>query len=149
MRRLFACLALASTPALGVPPNACEVLSLEDVSSIAERPVVKVRPHKSGNPSECGFVDSRNAVVLVLALKEVQYAAKDEFDVERSNLEKVYKVRAKHNETFADGAFWMPGNKSMWFRKGKTIGRVKFETAKNQNEIDNAQIARLVESKLK
>ena len=45
MRRLFACLALASTPALGVPPNACEVLSLEDVSSIAERPAWRRVPY--------------------------------------------------------------------------------------------------------
>lgn len=138
-----------SLPAFAAPPNACEVLTMDDVSTVSERPVVKTRTQKAGNPSECAFLDSRNAVVMVLSLKEVQYAVKDELGVERSNLEKVYKVRAKYNETVGDEAFWIGANKSFWFRKGKVIGSVTFQTPKNQTELDTAQMARLAESRIK
>ena len=141
-------IATLATAAYADPPNACDMLTAEDINAFAERKVEKKRPQRSGNPSECGFLDSRNGAVLVVSLKEVRYAVKDEFDVEKANLEKIYKGRAKLLETVGDGGFWMAANKSLWFRKGKVIGSVKFQTPKNQNEIDTGQIARLVESRI-
>lgn len=139
--------AFLAPPASATPPNACEILTPAEISTISERKVERIRPHKTGNPSECGFVDSRNAVVMVLALKEVQYAVKDELENERSQMEKIYRTKAKPVDTVGDAGYWI--NRQLWFRKGKIIGSVKFETAKNQNEVDTAQVARLVEAKLK
>jgi hypothetical protein len=144
---LLALLSL-SAAAAAAPPNACSVITPEDINAISDRKVEKVRPQKSGNPSECGFLDSRNGAVLVVSLKEVQYAVKDEFDVERGNLEKIYRVKAKPVDTVGDGGFWLSANKQMVFRKGKIITAVGFQTPKNQNELDTGQIARLIESRI-
>ena len=150
MRRLLVpALLLAAMPAWSSPPNACEILKLEDLSSISARPVEGTRIHRAGNPSECGFTDSRKAVVMVLTLKELLRSVEGEYEAERANLEKIYRTRAKRNDTVGDDAFWMPGNKSMWFRKGNIIGTVAFQTPKNQTELDSGQVARLVASRLK
>lgn len=142
----FACFGLT---AIAAPPNACAIITAEDITPISERPVEKYRAQKVGNPSECAFLDSRNGAVLVISLKEVQYAVKDEFDVERGNLEKIYRVKAKMIDTVGDGAFWLGANKQLLFRKGKVIAAVGFQSPKNQNEIDTGQIARLIESRIK
>ena len=141
----FTSLALA---AAADPPNACTVITADDITPISERPVEKFRQQKAGNPSECGFLDARNGAVLVVSLKEVKYAVKDEFDVERGNLEKIYRSKAKAIDGLGDGGFWLAANKQMVFRKGKTIASVSFQSAKNQNEIDTGQIARILESRL-
>ena len=142
----FASLAIAAHAA---PPNACAIITADDITPISERPVEKFRAQKTGNPSECGFLDARNGAVLVINLKEVQYAVKDEFEVERGNLEKIYRSKAKMIDTVGDGAFWLAANKQMVFRKGKIIASVSFQSPKNQNEVDTGQIARLVESRIK
>jgi hypothetical protein len=95
-------------------------------------------------------VDSRRAAILVISLREVQYAAENELQYERENLEKIYRSRAKWlAPTIGDNAFWLPANKQLVFRKGRTLGSVTFARAVNQNEIDTAQVARLVEAQLK
>ncbi len=142
----FASLALS---AFAAPPNACAIITAEDITPISERPVEKYRAQKTGNPSECAFLDARNGAMLVVNLKEVQYAVKDEFDVERGNLEKIYRSKAKMIDTVGDGAFWLAANKQMVFRKGKVIASVSFQAPKNQNEVDTGQIARLIESRIK
>lgn len=149
--RLLASFALAALPfaTLAAPPSACDIITAEDINPMLERKVEKTRPQKSGNPSECGFLDSRNGAVATIYLKEVQYAVKDEFDVERGNLEKIYRVKAKNIETVGEAAFWLGATHSMWFRKGRIIGSVKFETPKNQNESETGSLARLVESRIK
>jgi hypothetical protein len=86
--------------------------------------------------------------VLVVSLKEVQYAVKDEFEVERGNSEKIYRSKAKLIGGVGDGAYWLAANKHLVFRKGKIIGSVSFQTPKNQNEVDSAQVALLLESRI-
>jgi hypothetical protein len=135
--------------AFAVPPNACEVLKLEDVNSIAAGTVEKAQQRKSGNPSECGYVDSRRASVLAVSLREVQYAAENELQHERENLEKIYRGKVKWLNTVGENAFWMPINKQLVFRKGKLIVSVKFDRAANQTELDTAQVARMVETAIK
>ena len=144
---LLAFATLAMTAA-ATPPNACAIITAEDITPISERPVEKFRTQKSGNPSECAFLDARNGAVLVVSLKEVQYAVATEFDVERGNLEKIYRVKAKLVDTVGEGAFWFGANKTLWFRKGKVIASVGFQSPKNQNEVDTGQIARLIESRI-
>lgn len=141
----FASLAMT---ALADPPNACSIITAEDITPISERPVEKFRQQRAGNPSECAFLDARNGAVLVVNVKEVKYAVKDEFEVERGNLEKIYRSKAKMIDTVGEGAFWLGANKQMVFRKGKVIASVSFQSPKNQNEIDTGQIARLLESRL-
>lgn len=144
---LLACSWLALA-AVAAPPNSCAIITAEDITPISERPVEKYRAQKVGNPSECAFLDARNGAVLVVSLKEVQYAVKDEFEVERGNLEKIYRSKAKMIDTVGEGAFWLAANKQMVFRKGKVIASVGFQSPKNQNEIDTGQIARLIESRI-
>lgn len=139
----------ACAPALAAPPDACTLLSADAINLIAERPVEKTLPRKSGNPSECGYLDSRKAAVLVVSVREVQYAVKDELHYERENLEKIYHTRSKPLDNIGEGGFWLPANKQLVFRKGKTIASVIFSTPKNQNEADTLQVARLVEQKLR
>ena len=141
--------ALAAPVAFADVPNACEILKVEEINSIAGGTVDKVQQQKAGNPSVCGFMDSRRAAVLVLSIREVQYAAENELQLERENLEKIYKGRVKWlTGSIGENAFWMPVNKQLLFRKGKRIVSVTFSREQNRNEVDSAQIARLVETRL-
>ena len=145
----LAALALCASSAFADVPNACEILKVEEINAIAANTVEKIQQQKTGNPSVCGFMDSRRAAVLVLSIREVQYAVENELQLERENLEKIYKSRVKWlTGTIGENAFWMPVTKEIVFRKGKKIISVKFLREKNQNEVDTGQIARIVEAKL-
>ena len=146
-RKLIALLALPAA-ALAAPPEACSLLQPDEINRVADRMVERVMVQKAGNPSQCGFLDSRRSAVLVLTVREVQYAVKDEMHVERDNLQKIYRTTARQVDTVGDAGFWMPANKQLTFRKGKTIVSVTFSTPKNQNELDTAIVARLVEGRL-
>ena len=146
---LLAALALAASSAFAEVPNACEVIKVEDINAIAGGTVEKIQQQKTGNPSVCGWMDARRAAVLVISIREVQYAVENELQLERENLEKIYKSRVKWlTGTVGENAFWMPVTKEIVFRKGKKIISVKFSREKNQNEVDTGQIARLVDAKL-
>jgi len=150
MKNALATLVFAAVPAvaLATPPNACEIISPDVINQLSERKVEKVQAQKTGNPSQCGFLDSRKAAVLVVSIREVQYAVKDEIFEEKSQLEKIYKSKAKDIEGVGEGAYWQPANKQFGFRKGKMIVNVTFSTPKNQNELDSSQVARVIEAKL-
>ena len=143
----FALLALPAT-ALAAPPNACDILKAEEINKIAVSKVEIVQPQKSGNPTQCGFLDGRKASVLTVSIREVQYAVKDEIFEEKSQLEKIYKAKAKDLDTVGDGGYWHPAFKQLGFRRGKTIVNVKFNIKENQSEIDSAQIARIIDARL-
>ena len=149
MKRLLTAFLFVPGIALAAPPDACTLVTLEEINAIAERRVERVQPQQTGNPSKCSYTDGRRAAVLVVSVREVQYAVKDELHYERENLEKIYKMRAKPVEAIGEGAFWLPANKQLLFRKNKTIASVIFSTPKNQNELDSSQIARLIESRIK
>jgi hypothetical protein len=148
--RLIAMLATSGAAiAFAVPPDACTIISMDEVNSIAGGVAAKISPRKSGNPSECAFEDSRRGAVLVLRIREVQYAAENELQYERENLEKIYRSKVKWIEGIGDRAFWLQANKSGKFRKGKTIVTVVFSREQNATEVDTMQVARLIESRLK
>jgi hypothetical protein len=147
--RFAALLLLAAPTAFATPTPACEVVTLEEVNAIAGGAAVQTQVHKSGNPTQCAWVDSKRAAVLVIWLREVQYAVENELQYERENLEKIYRGKVKWLQTVGDNAFWMPVNKQLVFRKGKTIVSVAFARKENQDEIHTAQVARMVETRLK
>ncbi|MBK6980885.1 MAG: hypothetical protein IPH30_04750 [Betaproteobacteria bacterium] len=147
---LLACLAAsAAATGLAAPPDACTVITIEEVNSIAAGVATKISPRKSGNPSECAFEDSRRAAVVVVRIREVQYAAENELQYERENLEKIYRRKVEWVESVGDRAFWFGANKSGMFRKGKLLVTVTFAREKNANRVDTMQAARLIESRLK
>lgn len=151
MKKHLAILAFASlaAPVFADVPNACEILKVEEINTIANGTVEKVQQQKAGNPSVCGFMDSRRGAVLVLSIREVQYAVENELQLERENLEKIYKGRVKWlTGNIGENAFWMPVNKQLMFRKGKKIVSIHFSREANRNEVDSSQIARMVESRL-
>jgi hypothetical protein len=150
MKKL-ALLVLAALPlaALATPPDACEILKPEDINPIAVSKVDRVQKQKTGNPTQCGFLDSRKASVLVVSIREVQYAVKDELHEEKTQLEKIYKTRTKQLDTVGEGGYWSPGNKQLGFRKGKMIVNVTFSIKENQSELDTAQVARIIDARLK
>ena len=145
-----ASLAAFALPAYAAPeaPNACELIKPEEINLVSDKKVEKVLQQKSGNPSECGFMDAKKTAVLVVTVRTVQYAVKDEMFQERDNLEKIYKSRSKQLDTVGEGGYWLPPNSQLGFRKGKTIVTVRFTNPKNQNEVDTSQIARVIEARL-
>jgi hypothetical protein len=145
---LFLAALLVPSAGLAAPPDACAIVKVEEINAVAAGSVEKVQPRKAGNPSECGFLDARRGAVLVVSIREVQYAVRDEYHHERETLEKIYKSKSKKIETVGDEALWLAPNNLLMFRKGKRIVTVTFSRAKNQNEVDTAQVARLVESRL-
>ena len=149
--RLAASLALLALPlgAAANPPDACSVVKIEDINQIAGGGITKVRAQRSGNPSECAFLDSRRAAVLVISIGEVKYAAENELQHERENLEKIYRTKAKWLTTVGENAFWLDRTNLLMFRKAKMLVSVTFNRKQNQNEADTAQVARLVEAQIK
>jgi hypothetical protein len=136
--------------AIANPPDACGILKIEEVNQIAAGAIERIQVRRAGNPSECSFLDRRKGAVLVVSLREVKYAAENELQYERETLEKIYRSKAKWLEPpIGNTSFWLPANKQLVFRKGNTIGSVTFSRPVNQNEIDTAQVARLVEAQLK
>ena len=149
MSRLLAVLAFAvPAGALAAPPNACELVKPEEINLISERKVERVQQTKAGNPTECGYLDSKRVGVLTVSVREVQYAVKDEMFMERDNLQKIYRTKSKEVDAIGDAAYWVPVHNHLSFRKGKMIVSIRFATPKNQNELDTAQIARVIESRL-
>lgn len=148
LARALGLLAVYSGASIAAPPDACTLLTPEQINEIAAHRVERVQPRKSGNPTECAFLDARRGAVVVLSVQEFQYAVKDEMHHERENLEKIYRSKSKVLDTIGDGGFWLGANKQLVFRKKKFIVSITFSTAKNQNEVDTAQLARLVESRL-
>ena len=130
-------------------PSACAVVKAEELNQIAGGGIVGRQQRHSGNPSECSFVDARKASIVVIKLQQVQYAAENELQHERETLEKIYRSKAKWLNTVGDSAFWLDANKQLVFRKGKVLVWVTFERPANRNELDTAQVARLVEVGLK
>lgn len=139
----------ACAHSLAAPPDACQLITMEELNSIAGGAASKISPRKSGNPSECAFEDSRRAAVLVVSVTEVQYAAENQLQHERENLEKIYRGKAKWIEGVGERAFWMQANKTAMFRKGKLLVSVAFSREKNATEVDTLQVARLIESRMK
>jgi hypothetical protein len=151
MRTPLLALSLLAAPlgAFAAPPDACTLLTLEEINAVSKQKAEKALPLQSGNPTKCSFVDARKGAVLVVSAREVQYAVRDEMHYERENLEKIYKGRVKWlTGTVGENGFWMPINKVLVFRKAKLIVSVSFSRTQNQNEVDSAQIARMVEARL-
>ena len=130
-------------------PEACAVVTADEVNTIAAGTVAKTQQRKTGNPSECAFIDSRNGAVLVISLRKVQYAVENELQYERENLEKIYRGKVKWLTAVGENGFWMPINKQLVFRKGKTLVSVAFARTANQNEVDTAQVARMIDARMK
>ncbi len=149
VRRLLPALALVAATAQAAPPDACTVITVDEINSIAAGTVSKVSPRKSGNPSQCAFEDGRRAAVLVVTVREVQYAAENELQYERENLEKIYRSKVKWVEGVGETAFWLQANKTAMFRKGKLLVTLSFAREQNAKEVDTMQAARLVEARLK
>jgi hypothetical protein len=145
-----ASLAALALPAYAAPesPNACELIKPEEINLVSEKKVEKVLQQKSGNPSECGFIDAKKTAVLIVTVRTVQYAVKDEMFQERDNLEKIYKQRSKQLDSVGEGGYWLAANSQLGFRKAKTIVSLRFTNPKNQNEVDTSQIARVIEARL-
>ncbi|HEX7560393.1 MAG TPA: hypothetical protein VF386_14420 [Usitatibacter sp.] len=149
--RIVLALALVAAPlaAVATPPEACSILAIEEVNSIAAGEATRVEQRKSGNPSECAYIDKHRGAVLVVSIREVQYAPENELQYERENLEKIYRGRVKWLKGVGENGFWMPVNKQLVFRKAKTLVSVTFSRVANQNEADSSQVARMIESRLK
>jgi hypothetical protein len=139
---------VVSATAWAVPPDACTILTADELNTIAGGTVASVQQRKSGNPSECDYIDKRKGAVLVVSMREVQYAAENELQYERENLEKIYRGKVKYLTGVGENGFWMPINKQLVFRKGKTLVSVAFSRVANQNEADSSQVARMIESRL-
>ena len=132
-------------------PNACDLITIDEVNTFASGVATKISQRQSGNPSQCAFEDARRGAVLVITVREVQYAAENELQYERENLEKIYRSKVKYVKPLGDGdgAFWFGANKTAMFRKAKRIVTVSFAREKNAVETDTVQMARLIDAHLK
>jgi hypothetical protein len=148
-KALASALLVAPALAWATPPDACTVLTVEEINSVAGGAVERVQPVRSGNPTECNFLDGKRAAVLSIKMREVQYAPADELAQERETDNKVYREHAKDIKAVGEHAYWSPASHQMVFHKGKTLVYVTFGRAKNQNEVDTAQLARMIEQRLK
>jgi len=151
MRTALASSLLMLVPVLAwaTPPDACTILTVDEINSVAGGTVEKVQPVRTGNPTECNFMDGKRAAVLSIKLREVQYAPADELAQERENDNKVYREHAKDIKAVGEHAYWSPVSHQLVFHKGKTLVYVTFGRPKNQNEVDTAQVARMIEQRLK
>jgi hypothetical protein len=117
MKKILA-VVLAAFPAavLAEPPNACEIIKPTDINPIAVSKVERVQPQKSGNPSQCAFLDSRKAAVLVVSLRRSPKARRRGPASARPSLDPPSPHHSPHTTLLAAAAAGLPDDGRGRFR---------------------------------
>lgn len=151
MQRPLAALALAllAVPAIAAAetPDACTLITMDEVNNFAAKSAAKVRARPIERGSECAYMDARQNAILTVSVKESK-SPKADLEHEADNLQKIYRTTVKPAEV-GDGGFFCSANKQLHFRKGKLIATVTFSRPANANAADTTAAARIVENRLK
>lgn len=144
---LAAAALLASCGALA-QVNPCEILSIEEVNTIAGKPANKTRSHTTKQGIECSFLDSKQNAVLTAEIRGAKLP-KAELDLEAENLQKIYRTSVKPVE-IGEGGFWLNSKHELFFRKGRHIVRVVMTPAADAKltQARTETVGRLIESRL-
>ncbi len=151
MHRSLAALALAVLFLPGFAaaqaPDACTLITMDEVNNFAAKTATKVRARPIDGGSECAYMDARQNAILTVSVKQSK-SPKAELDHEADNLQKIYRTSVKPAEV-GDAGFFLSANKQLHFRKGKLLVMVAFSRPANANPVDTAAAAKIVESRLK
>ena len=151
MRRTLIPLAftLLALPGLAAAeaPDACSLITMDEVNNFAAKSASKTRARAIDRGSECAYMDGRQNAILTVSVKESK-APKAELDHEADNLQKIYRTTVKAAEVGESG-FFLSANKQLHFRKGKLLVLVFFSRPANANPVDTLAAAKIVESRLK
>ena len=147
-RLLVPCL-LCATTAFAAPPDACSLISKDEVNKMAKKgDAVHVEKRGRGSESECSFLDSGKSAVLTVSLRESADPA-GELKMDAGVQERMYKKPVKTVAGVGDEAWWADNQGVLAFRKGKIAGRVYFTGSKYGGEPVTTEVARLVAGRIK
>jgi hypothetical protein len=141
--------ALLATGALAAPPDACSLISLSEVNTMAKKgDAVSAEKRGTGAESQCHFLDAGKSSVLTVEVRETADAAAD-LKMDAAVLERLYKRPLKPIPGVGDEALWCDHQNSVTFRKGKLAGRVYFTGSKYGGEPVTVAIAKLVTGRIR
>ena len=140
---------LAAATAIAAPPDACSLVSKDEVNRMARKgDAVHVEKRGRGNESECNFLDSGKSAVLTVSLRESADPA-GELKMDAGVQERMYKKPVKPVAGVGDEAWWADNQGVVAFRKGKIAGQVYFTGSKYGGEPVTTEVAKLVVGRIK
>lgn len=140
---------LAATTALAAPPDACSLISKDEVNKMAKKgDAAHVEKRGRGSESECSFLDSGKSAVLTVSLRESADPA-GELKMDAGVQQRMYKKAVKPVAGVGDEAWWADNQGVLAFRKGKIAGSVYFTGSKYGGEPVTTEVAKLVVGRIK
>jgi hypothetical protein len=146
---LLAPVLLASTAALAAPPDACSLISLEEVNKMAKGgDAVRFEKRGGGKQSECNFLRKGGDAVLTVNVRESADPA-GELKMDAGVQERMYRKPVKPVAGVGDEAWYADNQGVLAFRKGKSAGQVYFTGSKYGGEPVTTEVAKLVVGRIK
>jgi hypothetical protein len=146
---LLLLMASVAAPAIAAPPDACSLLSVDDINKLAKGgDAVRAEKKAGGAESQCNFMKQGGDNVANITLREVADAAA-EFKFAAQIPMKMYKKPVKPITGVGDEAFWADNQQMIVFRKGKTLVHTYFGGDKYGGEPNTVALAKAVAAKLK
>ena len=146
---LLAPVLLAATAALAAPPDACSLISMDEVNKMAKGgDAIRFEKRGRGNESECVFMRKGGDAVLTVNVRESADAAGD-LKRDAGVQERMYKKPVKAVAGVGDEAWWADNQLVLSYRKGRLAGQVYFTGSKYGGEPVTTEVAKLVVGRIR
>jgi len=140
---------LAAATAAAAPPDACSLVSMEEVNRMAKNgDAIRFEKRGGGKESECTYLRKGGDAVLTVNVRESADPAGD-LKMEAGVQERMYKKPVKPLAGVGDEAWWAGNQGVVAFRKGKLAGQVYFTGSKYGGEPVTTEVAKLVVGRIK
>ena len=148
-RILLAPALLAAATAFAAPPDACSLISMDEVNKMARGgDAIRFEKRGRGNESECVFMRKGGDAVLTVNVRESADATGD-LKRDAGVQERMYKKPVKPVAGVGDEAWWADNQQVVAYRKGKLAGQVYFTGSKYGGEPVTTEVAKLVVGRIK
>lgn len=154
MRRIVAlAVALAlgggATNALAAAPEACALLTKEELNKLARKgDAMHVEKRQGGKTTECVYLDAGKSAVLTVEIRESANPAGD-LASDVAMFERMYKQKPKAVTGVGEQAWFIQRINGVEFRKGGLIAYLYFTGSKYGGEPAAVAVAQLLAGRLK
>jgi hypothetical protein len=139
----------AAATAVAAPPEACSLISMDEVNRMAKvGDAVRFEKRGGGKQSECNFLRKGGDSVLTVNVRESADPASD-LKMDAGMQERLYKKPVKPVAGVGDEAWWADNQGVIAFRKGRIAGQVYFTGTKYGGEPVTTEVAKLVVGRIK
>jgi hypothetical protein len=140
---------LAAATVLAAPPDACSLISMDEVNAMAKGgDAIRFEKRGGGKESECNFLRKGGDAVLTVSVRESADPA-GELKMDAGMQERMYKKPVKPLAGVGDEAWWADNQGVIAFRKGKIAGQVYFTGSKYGGEPVTTEVAKRVVGRIR